>query len=151
REVFGEGIDAERIRGLIRHALGRITDASVRVYLYEAGERPVTMVTVKPPAVISTPQRLRSIRYQRPLPHIKHVTTDQGHHRRVAQRAGADEALLVSDEDRVSETTMTNIGFFDGSRVIWPDAPMLLGITMQLLDGVLTGMGAAPRQQVVRP
>lgn len=32
---------------------------------------------------------------------------------------------------------MANIGFLDPSGVVWPDAPMLHGITMQLLEATL--------------
>src|SRR5262249_16699283 len=71
-------------------------------------------------------------------------------YRRDAQRRGADDALLMTSDRGVSETTMANIGFFDEAGVVWPDAPMLRGITMQLLDRVLTETGASPRHEVVR-
>jgi branched-subunit amino acid aminotransferase/4-amino-4-deoxychorismate lyase len=150
REAFGAGLDGERVRDLIRHALGGTRDASVRVYLYESPGEPVTMVTVKAPAEMATPQRLRSARYQRPDPHIKHVATDQGYHRRLAQRDGFDDALLVSADGAVSETTLANVGFFDGAAVLWPDAPMLHGITMQLLERGLPGRGVPSRRSTVR-
>jgi branched-subunit amino acid aminotransferase/4-amino-4-deoxychorismate lyase len=150
REVFGVGLDRERVRALIRHALGDTKDASVRVYLFEAPSEPATMVTVKPPAEMATPQRLQSARYQRPDAHIKHVTTDQGHYRRHAQRSGFDDAVLVGSNDVVSETTLANIGFFDGTAVVWPDAPMLHGITMQLLERELAARGIPSRRSSVR-
>ena len=150
REAFGAGLDAERVRALVRHALGATRDASVRVYLYEAAGGPVTMVTVKAPAEMATPQRLQSARYQRPDAHIKHVTTDQGHYRRQAQRAGFDDAVLVDGDDVMSETTLANVGFFDGEAVLWPDAPMLHGITMQLLEGELARRDVPARRRTVR-
>ena len=99
---------------------------------------------------MATPQRLRSTRYQRPDAHIKHVTTDQGHYRRQAQLDGADEALLTGDDGVVAETTMANIGFFDGAGVVWPVAPMLRGITMQLLERTLPDRGVPMRRTAVR-
>jgi branched-subunit amino acid aminotransferase/4-amino-4-deoxychorismate lyase len=150
REAFGAGLDEERIRALIRHALGETTDASVRVYLFEAPGEPATMVTVREPAEMATPQRLQTARYQRPAPHVKHVTTDQGHYRRQAQRNGFDDAVLVGREGVVSETTLANIGFFDGAAVVWPDAPMLHGITMQLLEGELAERGVPTRRSTIR-
>lgn len=146
RELFGVGLDAERVRALIRHALGDTGDASVRVYVYEGSGQPVTMVTVKPPAEISTPQALMSVRYQRPDAHVKHVATDQGHYRRLAQRMGFDDALLTGYEGVVSETSMTNVGFFVAEGVLWPDAPMLHGITMQLLEAALPTVGLTSRR-----
>jgi branched-subunit amino acid aminotransferase/4-amino-4-deoxychorismate lyase len=150
RETFGVGIDPDRVRSLIRHALGDTADASVRVYLYEGSDRPATIVTVRPPGEVTSPQRLRSVRYQRPDAHIKHVTTDQGHYRRQVQGDGFHDALLTDAGGRISETTMANIGFFDGSAVVWPDARMLRGITMQLLERALPASGVASRYVPVR-
>jgi len=62
---LGVGLDPERVRALVRQALGDTEDASVRVYHFEATDEPITMVTVKPPSEMATPQRLRSTRYQR--------------------------------------------------------------------------------------
>jgi branched-subunit amino acid aminotransferase/4-amino-4-deoxychorismate lyase len=150
REAFGVGLDGDRVRALIRHALGETQDASVRVYVFEAPGEPATMVTVRAPAEMATPQRLQSAHYQRPDAHIKHVTTDQGHYRRHAQRDGFDDAVLVGPDGVVSESTLANIGFFDGAAVVWPDAPMLHGITMQLLERELAGRGLPARRSTVR-
>jgi branched-subunit amino acid aminotransferase/4-amino-4-deoxychorismate lyase len=150
REAFGVGLDGERVRALVRHALGATGDASVRVYAFEAPGEPATMVTVKPPAEMATPQRLQPASYLRPDPHIKHVATDQGHYRRRAQRDGFDDAVLVGPDGAVSETTLANIGFFDGTVVLWPHAPMLHGITMQLLERELAARGVPSRRAPVR-
>jgi branched-subunit amino acid aminotransferase/4-amino-4-deoxychorismate lyase len=150
QEAFDVGLDGERVRALVRHALDDTRDASVRVYVFDAPGGPATMVTVKPPAEMTTPQRLQSARYQRPDAHIKHVTTDQGYYRRRAQRDGFDDAVLVGPDGVVSETTLANIGFFDGTAVVWPDAPMLHGITMQLLEHELAGSGVPIRRSTVR-
>jgi len=150
REAFGVGLDGERVRALVRQALGEARDASVRVYVFEAPGEPATMVTVKAPAEMATPQRLQAAHYQRPDAHIKHVTTDQGQYRRRAQRDGFDDAVLVGPDGVVSETTLANIGFFDGAAVVWPDGPMLHGITMQLLERELAGRGMPSRRSTVR-
>lgn len=54
-EVFGIGLDAERVRVLVRHALGDTQDASLRVYIFETPTEPTTLVTVKPPGEMATP------------------------------------------------------------------------------------------------
>jgi len=149
RELFDADLDAERVRELIRHALDGITDASVRVYVHEAGIGPTTVVTVKEPGDVTSPQRLRSVRYQRPDAHLKHLATDQGYHSRVARQRGFDDALLTGDAGIVSESATANIGFFDASAVVWPDAPMLRGITMQLLDRELPARGVTVRRQPI--
>lgn len=149
-ELFGTGLDAERIRELVRHALGDVEDASVRVYVFESDPEPATMVTVKEPGGISTPQRLQSVRYQRPDAHIKHLATGQGFYSRLAHRNGFDDALLTSTDGVVSETAIANIGFVDGSGVVWPNAPLLAGITMQLLERTLPELGVTSRRESVR-
>jgi branched-subunit amino acid aminotransferase/4-amino-4-deoxychorismate lyase len=150
RELFGAELDVDHVRDLIGHALGDTTDASVRVYVFETESEPAIMVTVRPPGGVRSPQRLLSVRYQRPDAHLKHLATEQGYYTRVAQRAGFDDALLADDGGTVSESATANIGFFDGTDLVWPDAPMLHGITMQLLEGTLPERGVPTRRAAIR-
>lgn len=140
RELFDADLDGERVREDIRHALasaGR-SDASVRVYVYwpDGDERATLMVTVRPPQTMAPqPKRLASVPYVREMAHIKHLGAfGQNHFLLTAMRAGLDEALLVDPDGAVTEGAITNIAFWDGSAVVWPDAPALLGITMALLE-----------------
>jgi branched-subunit amino acid aminotransferase/4-amino-4-deoxychorismate lyase len=142
RELFAAGLDRERLLGLIRQALGDVGDASVRVYVFESKDWPATMVTVKEPGGVTTPQSLLSVQYQRPDAHLKHLATGQGYYTRVAHRSGYDDALLVAPDGQVSETAIANVAFFDESGIVWPDAPHLSGITMQLLEGVTSSRHA---------
>ncbi|MGP3980917.1 aminotransferase class IV [Streptomyces sp. KR80] len=176
RELFGVALDHNRVRACIRHALGTdTTDATVRVNVFwpEAdggtppgsaggtptradrprGTDPSLMVTVTAAAEVSpTPQHLRSVVFGRPLPHLKHTGTfGQIYHRRAAQRDGFDDALFVDRDGMVSETAVANIGFYDrGGTVVWPDAPGLPGVTMQLLDEALSGVGRRPKRRPCR-
>jgi branched-subunit amino acid aminotransferase/4-amino-4-deoxychorismate lyase len=150
RELFGAGLDRDRVRELIRHALREVEDASVRVYVFESAEEPAIMVTVKPPGGVSTPQRLQSVRYQRPDAHLKHLATGQAFYARLAHRNGFDDALFTAADGVVSETAIANIGFFDRTGVVWPDAPFLHGITMQLLERELPGLGVPSRRTPIR-
>lgn len=138
RELFGEPYDGDTVRARVRHALdgaGR-RDASVRVYAYEHD----TVVTVRPPAPApNEPWRLRSVPYQRPAAHIKHLGGfGQDYFRRSVQAEGFDEALLTGPDGAVAEGGITNVGFLTGGGVLWPDAPALAGITMQVLQRELT-------------
>jgi branched-subunit amino acid aminotransferase/4-amino-4-deoxychorismate lyase len=148
-ELFGAGLDHDRVRELIRHALADVEDASVRVYVYEAEPQPAFMVTVREPAEIVTPQRVQSVQYQRPDAHLKHLATGQAFYSRVARRKGFDDALFTTSEGVVAETAIANIGFLDGSDVVWPDAPCLHGITMQLLEQQLPSRRAAVRVEEI--
>jgi branched-subunit amino acid aminotransferase/4-amino-4-deoxychorismate lyase len=134
RELFEAELDGKRVRELIRHALRDVEDASVRVYAFESDDEPTIMVTVKQPGGVSTPQRLQSVRYQRPDAHLKHLATGQAFYSRLARRNGFDDALLTTSDGFISESSIANIGFFHGSGVVWPAAPFLHGITMQLLE-----------------
>jgi branched-subunit amino acid aminotransferase/4-amino-4-deoxychorismate lyase len=133
-ELFDADLDHERVRTLIRQALAEDEDASVRVYSFESEREPRLMITVRPPGGVTSPQRLQTVRYQRPAAHLKHLATEQGFHGRTAKRDGFDDAVLTDADGTISETTVANIGFFDEAGVIWPDAPLLRGITMQLLE-----------------
>ena len=149
RELFGAGLDGERVRALVRHALGEVEDASVRVYVFESGAEPVTMVTVRPPGGVTSPQRLMSVPYQRPDAHLKHLATGQAYYSRLARQEGFDDALLTADDGVVSESAVANVGFLDGDGVVWPDAPQLRGITMQLLERALPERGVPSRRAPV--
>ena len=139
RELFDADLDPQRVMGCVRRALADDEDASVRVNVYRPdGDGPVVvMVTVRPPYLhAGTPQRLRTVVYQRPVPHIKHVGSfAQTYYARLAEAQGYDDALLTDADGVVSETTIANVGFFVDGSVRWPDAPCLIGTTMALLGG----------------
>lgn len=153
REMFGVALGADTVAGYIRDALGEETeDASVRVYVYETPDGPAIMVTVRPPGGMPAgPWRLQTMPYQRSVAHIKHIGDfGQGYYGRLAEANGFDEALLTGPGGVVSEGSITNIGFSDGAGVVWPDAPALAGITMQILEQALPGRGVPSRHGPVR-
>jgi branched-subunit amino acid aminotransferase/4-amino-4-deoxychorismate lyase len=149
RELFGVGLDGDLVRDRIWHALGDMADASVRVYVGEHDPDDVSiMVTVRGPIeVTAEPVGLMSVPYQRSEPHIKHLSDHgQVYHRRRAALAGFDDALLTGADGIVSECGIANIAFFDGASVVWPEAPALQGITMQLVEPRLPSAGVASRR-----
>lgn len=153
QELFGLDLEADLLRRLVRQALAGagVRDASVRVhgYLPPGTTKTVLMVTVAPPAVPATrPVSLLSVSYTRDLPHIKRPGDfSQTYYGRLAVRSGYDQALLTAPGGVVTEGSITNVGFWDGDRVVWPDAPALIGITMALLEEglALTGAPSARR------
>jgi branched-subunit amino acid aminotransferase/4-amino-4-deoxychorismate lyase len=148
REVYGRALGGPEVCARIRHALGGRLDASVRVYGYWAG----LIVTVRGPQ--ETPRRphsMTTVQFQRPLARLKHVGSwGQGRFGQIAAAAGFDEGLLVDETGRISEGTITNVGFWRDGRVIWPDAPRLDGITMLLLRRQLTAAGVGQAEEPVR-
>ena len=147
-DVYGRALDGQEVRARIRHALGGRADASVRVYGYWAG----LIVTVREPQ--DTPHRphsMTAMQFQRPLARLKHVGSwGQGRFSEAALAAGFDEGLLVDETGRISEGTITNVGFWRDGMVIWPDAPKLDGITMLLLRRQLTAAGIGQAEEQVR-
>ncbi len=158
RELFGAGLDGDLVRGFIRQALDGTPDASVRanVFLLNGASTPASapsvMISVRPPAAPpSRPQRLQSAPYQRPLAHIKHSTGfGQSYFGGLASANGFDEALFAGPDGSVSEGSITNIAFLDGDAIVWPSAPALRGVMMQVLQRELTRAGVPWRNAPVR-
>ena len=73
---------------------------------------------------------------------VKHVATlGLTYHWRRARLEGFDDVLFRDRDGFVSEGSIWNIGFLDGGGVVWPDAPALRGITMQLVQAGLRAHG----------
>lgn len=162
-ELFGAALDEAAVRGWMRQAAEAAGgDCSLRVVLFSRQfdqRQPARDVAVDvlvtaaaPPPPAQRVLRVRSCRFLRPVPHLKHIGTfPLHHHRRQALLAGWDDALFVDGEGdgaRVAEGSVWNIGFWDGAGVVWPQAPALRGTTERLLQ---EGLGAQGVAQAVRP
>ncbi|MFC5829745.1 aminotransferase class IV [Nonomuraea insulae] len=136
RELFGAGIDRAAVLASIRAVLGDdVRDASVRVYVLDADPPRVVAGSGPPHGPLPGPLSVKSVVYQRYLPHIKQaVGFQQAHIGRVAAREGFGEALLTTEDGLISEGAITNLGGFADGRLVWPDAPMLHGTTMRMLQ-----------------
>jgi branched-subunit amino acid aminotransferase/4-amino-4-deoxychorismate lyase len=155
RELFAATLDVAAVRAHMRHIIGsergrfslRINIFSRRLQLERMTEaaQPDVLITLGPARERQiAPMRVKTFRHQRTLAHVKHVGTfELFHHRRLAQQDGYDDALFVDSTDAVSEGSIWNVGFFDGSGVVWPDAPQLKGVSMQLLQARLQERGIA--------
>ncbi|MDF2707485.1 MAG: class aminotransferase [Nonomuraea muscovyensis] len=140
RELFGASLDRDLVVGSIGRVLGDVADAGVRVYVVERDGVRVIATAAEPHRWPDEPRSLMSATYARFLPHIKHLGgLPQVYLGRRAESRGFDDALLVGTDGLISEGTIANLGCFDGERVVWPDAPMLRGVSMGLLDRVLPG------------
>ncbi len=149
-EFFGWSVgfaEEDRLLGLIRHALGDATDASVRVaYVPAADENapPEVLIAVDEPRPDTprAPLRVTLDGYRRDWPEQKHAATMGLHYAvRRARLAGYDDALFAGADGLVSEGTTWNVAFLDGDEIVWPQAPMLKGVTMVLLQLALSMRG----------
>ncbi len=136
REVFGQPLDADRVREDLRTALGRETDCSLRVNVFSlAGELDLLIRRSAPIEPGSTPLRLRPVQHQRALPHLKHTGTfDLIYHARQAAAAGYDDALFHTSAGEVAEASIWNICFARGTTIVFPAAPVLAGIRQRVLQ-----------------
>lgn len=152
-ELFGRAVDGRRVLSYLRQATdGLPGDLSLQVNLFSRDEaaveagRPVepdVLVRAGPPAEAgTTPVRVRTDVHERFLPEVKHVATlGLVYLWRRARRDGFDDVLFVDRDGFVSEGSIWNLCLFDGERVVWPAAPALRGITMQLVQAGLAREG----------
>jgi branched-subunit amino acid aminotransferase/4-amino-4-deoxychorismate lyase len=157
-ELFGESPGEAEFRRLLALAVEGRDKAWMRVSLFspEIGHRnpsflgrPKVMTVVSPPPPpLATRMRVTAVPHGRETPHLKHVATfGQTRVRRAARAEGFDDALFVDDQGHVSEGVTWNIGFIQGDRIVWPQAPMLPGVTQVLIERGLiqTGLGVESR------
>lgn len=157
RELFGMPLDIDATRDWMRQAIaGDDAPKSLRVTVFSrALNRDRLLEPAAPDVLVATapartlapkPLRVRSARYEREAPHIKHIGTfGLFYQKRLAEAAGFDDVVFVDPGGAVSEGSIWNVGFFDGESVVWPDAPALQGISMQLLQDGLRRRGIPMR------
>ncbi|WP_433860315.1 aminotransferase class IV family protein [Streptomyces kronopolitis] len=158
RALFDTELDPERTIEYVRHAVGATAGpAVIRITCFDphlemghpgSDANPQLLVTMRPAGAMPPPplRSVRSFEFSRDTPEVKHIGLfSQLRLRRIAQRSGADDALFVERDGRISEGGTWNIGFVraDGT-VVWPEAPVLPGVTMRLLQEAHPRTDTAP-------
>jgi 4-amino-4-deoxychorismate lyase len=145
--LFGSSLPDETIRSFIRiSSEGR--SCSLRVHIFPAAanigaigpeDLQVLIIRSAPLEMNTTPITAGTAIYERFLPQIKHAGIAIGliHHKRDALLNGYDDVLYTSAAGEISEGSIWNIGFFDGKGFVFPAAPALPGIMLQL---IMTGL-----------
>lgn len=160
-ELFGESVPEDRLRELMRTALGDTRDAWLRVSLFspyiwarlpsDRVQPKVMTVVAPPPPPLAASVRAEARTYVRDAAHLKHTATfSLIRARRLAHDAGFDDAVFVDSDGLISEGVSWNIGFMSGDTVIWPQAPMLAGVAQALISRGLADVGLTERAQPVR-
>lgn len=158
-ELFGVAVDEASLRDRMRRAVAGHEACWLRIGLFSPGITPRTPAVVAAPRIMSRvtpapaplagPMRVQPQTHARVAAHLKHAATfDLIRARRLAMQAGFDDALFTDDDGAISEGTLWNIGFMAGETVVWPQAPMLAGVTQALLAEGLAAQGA---RQETRP
>lgn len=160
RVLFGTEPDPAAVRRYVRRALernaGLVTpgdEVMVRVSLVApelevvrpaATTEPRVLVTVRPaPTARPAPLRVRTARYRRELPEVKHSSLLGAlHARRAAQLDGWDDVLFVDTGTRITEGATWNVGLVRNGTVTWPSGEALAGITAELVRRAEPGRSA---------
>ncbi|MFH8349715.1 aminotransferase class IV family protein [Streptomyces sp. NPDC018045] len=160
-EMFGRAVADDLVRAHLRTALeAGPDDLSLTATMYSpAGEFTVAGADVEPETLVRTgpaasgpqgPLALAAVAYERPLPAVKHVgEVGKTYFLRQAADQGFDDAAFIDRRGRLSEGTIWNLAFWDGSAVVWPAAEMLGGTTMGILRRQLDGLGVPQRVREV--
>lgn len=146
KSVWGTDLDTSCVRKLVRQALdGHVGPCVVRVTVFDPAlslahpanaNQPRVLVTMRSADEMAPPPlRVRSVRYERDLPDVKHTGLFGSlQARRAAQSDGFDDVLFVGTDNLVSEGGTWNVGVIGNDGVVWPKAAVLPGVTMTLLQ-----------------
>lgn len=158
-ELFGQALPDEQVKSYLRAALAAgPADLSLTATVYSrAGEFTASaadlevLVRTSPAATPPAgPLALATVEYERVLPAIKHVgEVAKTYYLRQAVAHGFDDAAFVDRAGRLSEATIWNLAFWDGTAVVWPKAEVLDGITQQTVRRRLDALGVPQRTQEI--
>lgn len=152
RILHGTDLDLDRVRHLVRRAAAaEPSPVVVRVTVFDPEfdlarpapkARPEILVSTRPVPAAQDPPALGVVHYERDLPEVKHSGLfGTILHRRFARLGGHDDVLFAGERSLVTEGPTWNIGFVRGGRVLWPAADRLDGVTMRLLNDIMSRAG----------
>ncbi|MFI9559178.1 aminotransferase class IV family protein [Nonomuraea endophytica] len=162
-ELYGQALPDEQVRARLREALAAgPADLSLTATVYSpAGEFTVAGPEARPELLIRTapaasgpngPLTLSLVEHERFLPAIKHVGEGaKTYLLRQAVARGFDDAAFTDRKGRLSEASIWNLAFWDGSAVLWPEAEILTGTMMGIVRRQLKRLGVPQRVQEITP
>ncbi len=160
-QLFGHAISDDRLRSHLGSALETgPSDVSLLATMYSrAGEFTATGAESEPAVLIRTapaasgpkgPLAQGAFEHEQILPAIKHVgEIAKTYLMRKAVEQGFDDAAFVDRSGRLSEASIWNLAFWDGTGVVWPEAAMLVGTTMSIVRRQLHGLGISQRVEEI--
>ncbi|QUH02931.1 aminotransferase class IV family protein [Saccharopolyspora erythraea] len=162
-ELFGRALPDDRVRSYLRAAIeAGPADVSLRATVYApAGEFTTAVAEAEPEVLVRTgppasgprgPLALSVVEHERFVPEVKHVgEAAKTYLLRQAVREGFDDVAFIDRHGRLSEASIWNLAFWNGSAVVWPAAGMLVGTTMGIVRRRLERLGVAQREQEITP
>lgn len=141
--LFGVSVPSEKLLSFIRTSVAG-GSCSLRVHIFSSAANPgaisrddlqVLIIRSAPLEMNVTPLVVGTAAYERFLPQIKHAGISIGllHYKRQALLKGYDDVLYTTASGEISEGSVWNIGFYDGAGFVFPAAPALPGIMLQLI------------------
>jgi branched-subunit amino acid aminotransferase/4-amino-4-deoxychorismate lyase len=158
--LFGRAMPDDEVRRCLQTALENgAADLSLTATMYQPQGEFALRDTVAPEVLVRTgpaysgPEgslSLATFEHERFFPSIKHVgETAKTYYLRQAGKQGFSDAVFIDRRGRISEGSIWNLAFWDGAAVIWPDAEMLTGVTMQIVRRQLERLGISQRVQEI--
>ncbi|MEO3972643.1 aminotransferase class IV family protein [Streptomyces sp. CAU 1734] len=161
RRLFGRAIPDDRVLSGLRAAIAAgPADLSLTATVYSpAGEftaagsevEPEMLVRLGPPSSgPAGPLNLAVVEHERFLPEVKHVGEPaKTYLLREAADRGFDDVAFTDRRGRLSEASIWNLVFWDGTAVVWPVAGMLTGTTMGVVRRRLDALGVPQRSEEI--
>lgn len=142
--LFGCHLPEDKILECLRSILLNQEPCSIRINIFtQAFHEPVIreddlhiLITRSAPlAPVTKSIKVMTAHFERLLPEIKYAGIISGilAFAKPVRAAGFDDVLYVDAHQNISEGSVWNIGFYDGSKIILPKTPALPGIAMQAL------------------
>ncbi|GAA1518240.1 aminotransferase class IV family protein [Kribbella lupini] len=142
-ELYGNALPDDLVRDHLRTAVeAGPEDVSLTATVFSpAGE--FTAASAKLELLVRTgppssgpagPLALTTFEHERFLPALKHVGEPaKTYALRQAIAAGYDDAAFTNRQGHLTEGTIWNLAFWDGTSVVWPQAEILTGTTMGIV------------------
>ncbi|MGV9597133.1 aminotransferase class IV family protein [Streptosporangium sandarakinum] len=161
--LFGQALPDDRVRACLRaatqagpadHSLTATVYSPTGEFTASGSDARLELLVRTGPAASGPrgPLALTAVEHERFLPTVKHVgEAAKTYLLRQAVEQGFDDAAFVDRRGRLSEATIWNLAFWDGTEVVWPEAGMLAGVTMGIVRRRLDSLGVPQRVREVTP
>ncbi|KKC98919.1 hypothetical protein KY46_16300 [Photobacterium halotolerans] len=159
--LFGKSVPEQVIRRQVCQILAtQAPDLSLLVFVYsdtgefspeeDSSELNLLIRTAPPSYGPAGPLKLKTFEHERMLPELKHVgEISKTYLMRQAVIQGFDDAIFINRNSWLTEASIWNLAFWDGTTIIWPMGAKLAGTTMQMIQRQLDKMKIPHLEQII--